>query len=173
MPALQIWDLPEELYVRLRECAEREHRSVANQTIVAIEEMLSNQNCDREKPRGKKAEYPRSKDTLSQKYGRNPKSFVSQFQTESERKARIEKLEALFSECDRINKLDSEESISSEQIVQWVRESRDCNHGDKNADSGKNTCGDKNVDSDKNTDGNKNTVLDSVEKSEDDRQCMS
>lgn len=37
MPALQVRDLPADLYEKLRERARQEHRSVAQQTIVAIE----------------------------------------------------------------------------------------------------------------------------------------
>ena len=36
MPALQVRDFPDELYVELKACAEREHRSVAQQMIVAL-----------------------------------------------------------------------------------------------------------------------------------------
>lgn len=41
MPALQVRDFPEELYEQLRVRAQKEHRSVAQQTIVAVEEHLS------------------------------------------------------------------------------------------------------------------------------------
>lgn len=41
MPALQVRDFPEELYERLKECAASQHRSVAQQTIVAVERMLA------------------------------------------------------------------------------------------------------------------------------------
>lgn len=37
MPALQVRDLPQDLYDKLKERAEREHRSLARETIVAIE----------------------------------------------------------------------------------------------------------------------------------------
>lgn len=37
MPALQVRDLPQDLYERLKERAELEHRSLAQETIVAIE----------------------------------------------------------------------------------------------------------------------------------------
>lgn len=37
MPALQVRDLPQDLYDKLKARAEREHRSLAQETIVAIE----------------------------------------------------------------------------------------------------------------------------------------
>lgn len=40
MPALQVRDFPEDLYGRLKVYAEKNHRSVAQQTIVAVEQML-------------------------------------------------------------------------------------------------------------------------------------
>lgn len=40
MPALQVRDFPEGLYERLRYCAEANHRSIAQQTVVAVEQML-------------------------------------------------------------------------------------------------------------------------------------
>lgn len=41
MPALQVRDFPEELYERLKECAASQHRSVAQQTIIAVERMVA------------------------------------------------------------------------------------------------------------------------------------
>lgn len=41
MPALQVRDFPEELYEELRNCATRNHRSIAQQTIEAVELMLN------------------------------------------------------------------------------------------------------------------------------------
>lgn len=41
MPALQVRDFPEDLYEGLKEYAAREHRSMAQQTIQAVEEMLA------------------------------------------------------------------------------------------------------------------------------------
>ena len=36
MPALQVRDFPEDLYEKLKEVAQQEHRSIAQQTIVAV-----------------------------------------------------------------------------------------------------------------------------------------
>lgn len=40
MPALQVRDFPQELYDELRDCAARNHRSIAQQTIVCVEEEI-------------------------------------------------------------------------------------------------------------------------------------
>ena len=40
MPVLQVKDCPVAVYERLRLLAEREHRSISQQTIVAVEEHL-------------------------------------------------------------------------------------------------------------------------------------
>jgi len=44
MVALQVRDFPPELYEELRACAQREHRSIAQQTIVAVQYYLVHQN---------------------------------------------------------------------------------------------------------------------------------
>ena len=54
MPALQVRDFPDELYVELKACAEREHRSVAQQMIVAAEEMLARRAFAEEPPQASK-----------------------------------------------------------------------------------------------------------------------
>ena len=40
MPALQVRDFPDELYAQLKESATADHRSIAQQTIVAVEHFL-------------------------------------------------------------------------------------------------------------------------------------
>lgn len=37
MPALQVRDFPEELYEQLKDCAKREHRSIAQQTVACVD----------------------------------------------------------------------------------------------------------------------------------------
>lgn len=44
MPALQVRDFPDDLYEKLKEYAQCNHRSVAQQTIVAVEHMLQENN---------------------------------------------------------------------------------------------------------------------------------
>lgn len=41
MPALQVRDFPDDLYEQLKERAREEHRSIAQQTIVCVEDYLS------------------------------------------------------------------------------------------------------------------------------------
>lgn len=50
MPALQVRDFPPDLYTQLKERAEQEHRSVAQQTIVAIESYLQQQLAPEQRP---------------------------------------------------------------------------------------------------------------------------
>ncbi len=40
MPALQVRDFPDDIYEELRRCAEEDRRSIAQQTIVAVEDYL-------------------------------------------------------------------------------------------------------------------------------------
>lgn len=49
MPALQIRDLPDDLYERLKRLSEREHRSLSGQATVLLKEALSEgtENRDR------------------------------------------------------------------------------------------------------------------------------
>ena len=45
MPALQVRDFPDDLYEQLKTYAASQHRSVAQQTIVAVEQMLAHQDA--------------------------------------------------------------------------------------------------------------------------------
>lgn len=76
MPALQVRDFPDDLYEKLKEVAAREHRSVAQQTIVAVEAMVS-------------GEYARAKEE-------SRRSLYLDFDTEAKRAARIKKRQELF-----------------------------------------------------------------------------
>lgn len=76
MPALQVRDFPEDLYEKLKEVAAREHRSVAQQTIVAVEAMVS-------------GEYARAEEEPR-------RSLYLDFDTEAKRAARIKKRQELF-----------------------------------------------------------------------------
>lgn len=42
MPTLQVRDLPEEIYAKLNYLAEKEHRSLAQETIVLIKQGMEN-----------------------------------------------------------------------------------------------------------------------------------
>lgn len=84
MPALQVRDFPDDLYEELKDCAERNHRSIAQQTIVAVEEMLERQN----------GLYFRGGKQLLRPAC--PRDLV--FDTEAQRAERIEERKALFKE---------------------------------------------------------------------------
>ena len=75
MPALQVRDFPDDLYERLKACAALEHRSVAQQAIIAVERMLEGSDP-----------FPRAR--------KNP-CFID-FGSEAERASRKKKREALF-----------------------------------------------------------------------------
>lgn len=47
MPTLQVRDLPEDVYRRLLDRAEAEHRSLAQETIVILRQALTNQQTPR------------------------------------------------------------------------------------------------------------------------------
>ncbi len=50
MPALQVRDFPPDLYAQLKERAELEHRSIAQQTVVAVESYLHQTGTQERKP---------------------------------------------------------------------------------------------------------------------------
>ena len=49
MPTLQVRDLPQELYNQLRFLAEKEHRSLAQETIILLKEKIENRMDNRER----------------------------------------------------------------------------------------------------------------------------
>lgn len=106
MPALQVRDFPEDLYEKLKEVAAREHRSVAQQTIVAVEAMVSGEYAHAE-------EEPR-------------RSLYLDFDTEAKRAARIKKRQELFEsakalaeECPQMSRLPADD------IVKTIRDGRE------------------------------------------------
>ena len=136
MPALQVRDFPDELYAQLKECADREHRSIAQQTIVAVEEMLRARSSAAERQEGgaapagvevRDALVDRVVDAVAGRTVRTP-SYLD-FSTEVERQARIQKRKELFARIDRMNAERTTLPPSTEQIVRWVREDRDSDHG--------------------------------------------
>lgn len=108
MPALQVRDFPDDLYEQLKAYAARQHRSVAQQTIVAVEEMLERQNtshsCDGEQL------YRAMRPRLD-------------FDTEEQRAARIEKRKKLFARMDEITW--KKPKPTADEIVAMVREGRE------------------------------------------------
>ena len=108
MPALQVRDFPEDLYEELKKCADRNPRSIAQQTIVAVEEMLERQNelyfWD-----GRQLHRPVCPNTLD-------------FDSEAQRAKRIAKRLALF---ERIGALQWHgPKPTADEIVELVHEGR-------------------------------------------------
>ena len=97
MPALQIRDLPQGTYDALKRRAEREHRSLAQEATVAIEEHL------RLVPGGAARERALTE--------------------EEERQARIARREALFAEIHALPKVEIPDDFPS--VVEIIREGRE------------------------------------------------
>ena len=93
MPALQVRDFPDDLYEQLKAYAASQHRSIAQQTIVAVEQMLEAADAQH---------YWDGHDL--HRLERRPRYF--DFDTEAKRAARIEKRKELFAEIDKLPKFD-------------------------------------------------------------------
>ncbi|MDO4290614.1 MAG: argininosuccinate lyase [Eggerthellaceae bacterium] len=107
MPALQVRDFPDDMYEQLKECAAREHRSIAQQTIAFVEQGI----------RQYSGEYYWDGKTLHR-----PVQMLG-FDTEKERLARIEKRKALFSEFKEIEWKGPKPT--SEEMVEMLHEMRE------------------------------------------------
>lgn len=111
MPALQVRDFPDELYEQLKAYAASQHRSVAQQTIVAVEQMLEAADA--------------------QHYGDGRELYravrpISDFDTEEERAARIEKRKKLFARIEKLPKFELPEgSPSTAELIRQGHEERD------------------------------------------------
>lgn len=121
MPALQVRDFPEDLYEKLKACAEREHRSIAQQTVVAVEQMV--QAREGSDAAAGECRAVRTGGCQSAMVPREPLGF--DFSTEAERAARIAKRKALFEEIHRFNEEHHVPSVSADEIVRITRESRE------------------------------------------------
>ncbi|MEA5019011.1 MAG: Arc family DNA-binding protein [Gordonibacter sp.] len=111
MPALQVRDFPEEIYEQLRLCAERNHRSIAQQTIVAVEEMLQGENS----ARGEK-----------QSFLQDRRSHYVDYDTEAARIARREQRKALFAEIHVLPKFEVPDDFpDASELVRQGHEERD------------------------------------------------
>ena len=93
MPALQVRDFPDDLYEQLKAYAASQHRSIAQQTIVAVEQMLEAADAQH---------YWDGHDL--HRLERRPRYF--DFDTEAKRAVRIEKRKELFAEIDKLPKFD-------------------------------------------------------------------
>lgn len=110
MPALQVRDFPEDLYEQLKECAVREHRSIAQQTVAFVEQGIRQYQGD----------YYWDGQTLH----RPPQ--VLDFDTEEKRKARIEKRRALFAELDKLPRIEVPDDFpDTVELIHQMREERD------------------------------------------------
>lgn len=120
MPALQVREFPEDLYDRLRASAERGRRSIAQQTIVAVEQMLA-----REAATGASVNSePGWEDAaLSRAWPSFGGPGYCRPDADCGRDVRIAKRERLFRESDGLRW--SGDDPSAEEIVRMVREGRD------------------------------------------------
>ena len=108
MPALQVRDFPEDLYEKLKVLAAREHRSVAQQTIVAVEAMVSGET--------KAAE----SDTC------HHQALYLDFDTEAKRAARIKKRQELFENTKMLTEKNPQmRELSADDIVKTIRDARE------------------------------------------------
>ena len=109
MPALQVRDFPDDLYEQLKAYAASQHRSIAQQTIVAVEQMLEAADAQH---------YWDGHDL--HRLERRPRYF--DFDTEAKRAARIEKRKELFAEIDKLPKFDFPDTV---ELIRQGREERD------------------------------------------------
>lgn len=108
MPALQVRDFPDELYEQLKAYAASQHRSVAQQTIVAVEQMLEAADAQH---------YWDGREL----HRLERRSRYLDYDTEEERAARIEKRKKLFAEIAK-NKANYPDDMPS--AVEMVHEGR-------------------------------------------------
>lgn len=99
MPALQVRDFPEDTYQRLKEYAASQHRSIAQQTIVAVNRMLDEADA---------AEHPNF-------------TIVEKSKREETKEERIARRRALFAEINALPSID----ISVEGMIASVNEDRE------------------------------------------------
>ena len=117
MPPLQVRDMPQELYDSFKHITELEHRSLAQQTIVALEYYLENHEIRGGKVVEKSAVRPQpfvpfEKDGVTY--------MVDPNETPEERKAR---LEALFARIEALPKIELPDDYPS--VVDIIREERE------------------------------------------------
>ena len=113
MPALQVRDFPDELYEQLKAYAASQHRSVAQQTIVAVEQMLEAADAQH---------YWDGREL--HRLERRPRYL--DFDTEAERAARIEKRKTLFAEIEKLPKVEVPADFpDTVELIRQGREERD------------------------------------------------
>ncbi|RDB61513.1 argininosuccinate lyase [Gordonibacter sp. 28C] len=110
MPALQVREFPDDLYEQLKAYAASQHRSIAQQTIVAVEQMLEAANA---------SHYWDGRELHRVTSG--PRCL--DFDTEAKRAARIEKRKELFARMDEI--VWKGAKPTGDEIVAMVQEGRE------------------------------------------------
>lgn len=114
MPALQVRDFPQDLYERLKKYAASQHRSLSQQTIVAVQEMLDIAD-------GIQPNVPANTRYAGTVLRPKENIYAPRQETEEEIARRIEKRRRLFEEIDRIPR---KKSITDEELHAIVEESR-------------------------------------------------
>lgn len=113
MPALQVRDFPQELYDQLKESAVEDHRSIAQQTVYAVEEMLRMRNIRFIEPRYLKSVF-------------NDAETNGDFEDiDEERQKRIEKRRKLFAEIHELAKELPKDLPDPVEMVRQGREEQD------------------------------------------------
>lgn len=114
MPALQVREFPDELYAKLKDLAALQHRSVAQQTIVAVEQMVDACELDVQNQQAKRRVHAVPTQCSYEPIGNEP---------DIERENRIEKRKKLFAEFDAVEWIGPKPS--ADEMVQLVHEGRD------------------------------------------------
>lgn len=114
MPALQVREFPEGLYAKLKDLAALQHRSVAQQTIVAVEQMVDACELDVQNQQAKRRVHAVPTQCSYEPIGNEP---------DIERENRIEKRKKLFAEFDAVEWIGPKPS--ADEMVQMVHEGRD------------------------------------------------
>lgn len=115
MPALQVREFPDDIYEELKAAAAREHRSIAQQTIICVERFLQEASA-----RERKIENEGCWHRVT------PHSPYQQDESTREREARITKRRETFRRIDALPKLDLPNgALGPVDIIRGMREERD------------------------------------------------
>ncbi|WP_438363513.1 FitA-like ribbon-helix-helix domain-containing protein [Slackia exigua] len=115
MPALQVREFPDDIYEELKAAAAREHRSIAQQTIICVERFLREASA-----RERKAE------NEGYRHRGTSLPYCRQDESTREREARIAKRQEIFRRIDAFPKLDLPNgALGPVDIIRGMREERD------------------------------------------------
>ena len=115
MPALQVREFPDDIYEELKAAAAREHRSIAQQTIICVERFLQEASARERKI-----------DNEGCRHRVTPRSSYQQDESTREREARIAKRRETFRRIDALSKLDLPNgALGPVDIIRGMREERD------------------------------------------------